>query len=97
MSERSRDEIESEIDRNKGAVFALYSRALRDNPTLQGEMVLDITISPMGEIVDCAVVSSALNDTRLLDRIVERLKLIRFREEQVLPTTVRKTMQFSPA
>ena len=43
---RSREEIETVFDRNKGALYALYTRAQRDNPEIQGKLVLEITISP---------------------------------------------------
>ena len=32
------------FDRNKGAIYALYTRALRDKPDLQGKLVLELTI-----------------------------------------------------
>jgi hypothetical protein len=35
---RSREEIELVFDRNKGAIYALYNRALRRDPTLQGKL-----------------------------------------------------------
>jgi hypothetical protein len=35
---RSREEIELVFDKNKGAIFALYNRALRADPTLEGKL-----------------------------------------------------------
>ena len=37
---RSREEIERVFDKNKGAIFALYNRALRRDPTLPGKVSL---------------------------------------------------------
>ena len=37
---RSEEEIALVFDRNKGAIFALYNRALREDPTLAGKLVL---------------------------------------------------------
>ena len=37
---RTREEVELVFDRNKSAIYALYARALRDNPALQGKVVL---------------------------------------------------------
>src|SRR5262249_55030330 len=53
---RSREEIELVFDKNKGAIYALYSRALRDQPELQGKMVLEFTVAPSGEVTMCRVV-----------------------------------------
>ena len=41
--------IETVFDRQKGAIYALYNRATRSNPELQGKLVLEFTISPAGE------------------------------------------------
>ena len=35
------------FDRNKGAIYSIYNRALRQNPTLQGKVVLQLTITPL--------------------------------------------------
>ena len=38
---RTREEIELVFDKNKSAIYSLYSRALRENPALQGKVVLE--------------------------------------------------------
>ena len=59
---RSREEIELIFDKNKGSIFALYNRALRRDPTLQGKVVLELTIDPSGVVSNCKILSSELND-----------------------------------
>ncbi|MBC8027805.1 MAG: hypothetical protein H7Y89_17575, partial [Steroidobacteraceae bacterium] len=54
---RSREEVELLFDRNKGALYSIYGRALRENPELQGKLVLEFTIAPSGEISNVRVVS----------------------------------------
>jgi periplasmic protein TonB len=94
---RSQEEIELEFDRNKGAIYALYSRALRERPELQGKMVLEFTISPSGDVTACRVVSSELNDPELERKIVARVKLIRFAARDVESMTTTKPIEFFPA
>ena len=94
---RSQEEIELEFDRNKGAIYALYSRALRERPELQGKMVLEFTIAPSGEVTSCRVVSSELNDPELERKIIARVKLIRFPAKDVEPMTTTKPIEFFPA
>jgi len=94
---RSREEIELIFDRNKGAIYALYSRALRDQPELQGKMVLEFTISPTGEVTMCRVVSSELNDAELERKIVSRVRLFRFEAKDVETITTTKPIDFFPA
>jgi hypothetical protein len=50
---RSREEIELVFDKNKGAIFALYNRALRRDPSLEGKLVLRLTIAPNGTVTMC--------------------------------------------
>ena len=94
---RSREEIELIFDRNKGAIYALYSRALRDKPELKGKLVLELTISPAGDITRCEVVSSELNDPDLERKLVSRIKLFKFEARDVESITTTKPIDFFPA
>ena len=94
---RSPEEIELVFDRNKGAIYALYSRALRDRPDLQGKMVLEFTIAPSGEVTACRVISSELGDPELERKIVARVKAIRFEPREVETLTTTKPIEFFPA
>ena len=94
---RAREEVEIVFDRNKGALYALYGRALRDQPELAGKLVLEFTIAPSGEITMCRVVSSELKDPELEKKIVARVRLIRFKPADVEPLTVSKPIDFFPA
>lgn len=94
---RSREEIELVFDRNKGAIYALYNRALRDNPALQGKVVLELTIAPWGEVTNCRVISTELNDPELERKLITRVKLFRFEERDVEAVTTTKPIDFFPA
>jgi TonB family protein len=94
---RSQEEIALVFDRNKGAIYALYGRALRDTPDLQGKLVLEFTIAPSGEVTECHVVSSELKDTDLERKIVARVKLFRFEAKDVAAITTTKPIEFVPA
>ena len=94
---RSREEIETVFDRNKGAIYALYGRALRDQPELQGKVVLEFTIAPSGDVTMCRIVSSELNSTELERKIVARVRLFRFEAKDVETITTTKPIDFFPA
>jgi outer membrane biosynthesis protein TonB len=94
---RSREEIEMVFDQNKGAIFALYNRALRTNPALQGKLVLRLTIEPSGEVSACEVVSSDLNDEELERKLAGRVKMFRFLAKDVPAVTTTKPIDFFPA
>lgn len=94
---RSREEIELVFDRNKGAIYALYSRELREKPELQGKLVLEFTIAPSGDVTMCRVVSSELNDPDLERKIIARVRLFRFEPKDVETITTTKPIDFFPA
>jgi len=94
---RSREEIELIFDRNKGAIYALYSRELRDKPELQGKIVLEFTIDPSGDVTMCRVVSSELNDPELERKIIARVRLFHFEPKDVESITTTKPIDFFPA
>ena len=93
---RGQEGFEEEFDRNKGALYSLYTRALRTRPELQGKLVLEVTVAPSGEVTACRVVSSELDDAELVAKIVTRVKLIRFAAGDFLPTTFTKPIEFFP-
>jgi TonB family protein len=94
---RTREEVELVFDRNKSAIYAIYSRALRDNPALQGKVVLEVTIAPSGEVTDCRIVSSELGDAELERKLVARVRMFRFEARDVAPMTTTKPIEFFPA
>jgi periplasmic protein TonB len=94
---RSREEIELVFDRNKGAIYALYHRALREDPTLQGKLVLKLTIAPSGKVTACEVVSSELNAPDLEHKLVQRVLLFDFGAKDVEEITTTKPIDFFPA
>jgi TonB family protein len=94
---RSREEIERVFDTNKGRIFTLYNRALRENPALQGKVVLKLTINPDGRVQSCEVVSSELHDPELEKGLVQRVLQFQFEPRDVETITTTKPIDFFPA
>jgi TonB family protein len=94
---RSREEIERVFDLNKGSIYTLYNRALRQNPSLQGKLVLRLTIAPDGRVTFCEVVSSELGDPDLEQKLVQRVLLFQFESRDVESITTTKPIDFFPA
>jgi periplasmic protein TonB len=93
---RSAEEVALVFDRNKGAIYALYTRALRDNPAMQGKVVMEVTIAPSGEVTAVRVVSSELNDAEFERKLVARVHLFRFEAKDVAAMTTTKPIDFFP-
>lgn len=94
---RTYEEVSLIFDRNKGAIYSLYSRALRKDPTLQGKVVLEITIDPSGRVTACKVVSSELNNAALERKLVARVKLLNFGAKNVDVMIVTYPIDFLPS
>jgi len=85
------------FDSNKGAIFAIYNRALRKNPGLQGKVVLELTIAPSGQVLDCTVLESELTDDAVVSKIVNRVKLFDFGAQSVRQTRINYPVHFLPS
>jgi outer membrane biosynthesis protein TonB len=94
---RTDEEIQLVFDRNKSALYAIYQRELRINPTLKGKLVLKITIDPAGKVLAATVESSDLNHPELERRIAIRVRLFDFGPKEVDTITITYPIDFLPA
>ena len=94
---RGSEEIALVFTKNKGAIDAMYARALRDNPALQGKVVLEITIAPSGDITAARIVSSELKDPEFEAKLLARIRLFKFEAKDVAALTATKPIDFFPA
>jgi hypothetical protein len=95
---RSDEEIQIVFDRYKAALYRIYNRELRSNPTLQGKIVLRITIDPDGSVSLCKMESTDLASKTLVAKIVERVKSFNFGDKPGVPKiTILYPIDFLPA
>jgi periplasmic protein TonB len=94
---RGSEEIALVFTRNKGAIDAMYARALRDNPALTGKVVLEITITPAGDITAARIISSELKDPEFEAKLLARIRLFKFEAKDVATLTATKPIDFFPA
>ncbi|HSB21562.1 MAG TPA: AgmX/PglI C-terminal domain-containing protein [Burkholderiaceae bacterium] len=94
---RSIEEIKLVFERNKGAIYAIYNRALRDDPTLQGKVVVELKIAPSGEVVDVRVLSSELKASELERKLLARIKQFDFGNKDVDVMVVSWPVDFLPS
>mgnify|MGYP001627975569 FL=1 len=78
---RSREELRRTMDANKSAVFSIYNRALRRNPSLRGTVTPELVIEESGTVSSCKVVESSLDQPTLEAKICARLQLVNFGEK----------------
>jgi hypothetical protein len=95
---RTDEEIQIVFDRYKASFYRLYNRELRNNPALQGKMVLRLTIEPDGSVSMCTLQSTDMNAPDLATQVVNRVRAINFgAKEGVQAVTIVYPIDFLPA
>lgn len=95
---RTDEEIQIVFDRYKAVLYRIYNRELRKNPTLQGKMVLRITILPDGTVSACKVESTDLDSASLSAKITKRVLRFNFgAKKDVQKITILYPIDFLPA
>jgi len=93
---RSIEEIKLVFERNKGAIYSIYTRALREEPSLQGKVVVELTIAPSGS-ASVRLVSSELKTPELEAKLLARLRQFDFGAKDVDQMVVSWPLDFLPS
>jgi hypothetical protein len=94
---RTDEEIQIVFDRYKAALYRLYNRELRRDPTLRGQMVLRVTIEPNGSVSLARLESATMNAPELAEQVLERVRTFDFGAKDVPPVTILYPIDFLPA
>ena len=95
---RTDEEIQIVFDRYKAALYRLYNRELRKDPTLRGQMVLRMTIEPDGTVSLCQLQSSDMDAPVLAQQVVDRVSTFDFgAKEDIVAVTIIYPIDFLPA
>jgi hypothetical protein len=94
---RTDEEIQIVFDRHKAQLYRLYNLELRRDPTLQGKIILRLTIEPDGSVSLCQLHGTNMNAPDLAAQVVERVKTFNFGAKVVPPVTIIYPIDFLPA
>lgn len=95
---RTDEEIQIVFDRYKSAFYRDYNRQLRSNPTLQGKMVLRLTIEPDGAVSMCQLQSTDMDAPDLVAQVLTRVRAMNFgAKDGVQAVTIVYPIDFLPA
>jgi outer membrane biosynthesis protein TonB len=98
LAGRTDEEIQIVFDRYKAALYRLYNRELRKNPTLRGQVIIKLTIEPDGSVSFCALQSSDMNAPVLAEQVIERVTGFDFgAKEDISAVTIIYPIDFLPA
>jgi len=94
---RTDEEIQIVFDRHKAQLYRLYNLELRRDATLQGKMILRLTIEPDGSVSMCMLHASNMDAPDLAAQVVERVKAFNFGAKVVPAVTIIYPIDFLPA
>jgi TonB family protein len=94
---RSLEEVRLVLERAKGSLYAIYNRALREDASLQGKVVVEFTIAPSGAITECHFVSSELKNPELEQKLLARFRSLQFAAEDVDTLVTKYPIDFLPS
>jgi hypothetical protein len=94
---RDMESIRRVFEQHKGAIYAIYNRALRKDPEIRGKYVFHIVIEPSGAISKIELISSELGNNALEQKLLTRIRVIDFGPEDVVATPVNYRFDFLPS
>jgi protein TonB len=96
IGDRDVESIRKTLDANKGAVYALYRRALRANPDIEGKVTVRLTIEADGTLSAVDLLNSELDDEALEKKLLARIRMINFGAANVKQTQLEYAFNFLP-
>ncbi|HEY4957573.1 MAG TPA: AgmX/PglI C-terminal domain-containing protein, partial [Caldimonas sp.] len=94
---RAIEDVRLVFERNKGSIYAIYNRALRDEPSLQGKVVLKLTIAPSGGVISCRIESTELHKPEVEEKLLARIRTFDFGAKDVNEMVVSYPLDFLPS
>ncbi len=70
--------ISSAIEKKRGRLTTVYSGLLQRNPDLQGNLIIEFTISSQGKVIKSQVLTSSLGNPRFEKALVQEIRLWKF-------------------
>ena len=91
-----RGDVDRVIGQAKGRMQAAYQRALDDDPTMEGTVVVRLKIKADGSVASVSIVSSALNNKALEEKLLTMLRGLKFSDGEFEEYDKTYTLNFLP-
>ncbi|MFQ5588576.1 MAG: TonB family protein, partial [Nitrospiria bacterium] len=89
--------ISSAIEQKRGRLTSVYNNQLLKNPDLQGNLIVEFTISPEGRVIKSQVLTSSFSDPLFEKALIEAIQGWKFPSVKQGETTVLYPISFFPA
>jgi len=94
---RGMEELRLVFERNKGKIYGIYNRALREDPSLQGKVVVELKIAPSGAVESVRMVSSELHSPETEAKLLALIRQFDFGAKDVDTLVVSYPLDFLPS
>ena len=94
---RDMESIRRTIENAKGQVYALYAKALRQHPDLNGKFIFELVVEPDGRVTRLKLIQSDLRLRELEQQMLDKIAAIHFGKEKAAPTRVQYTFVMIPS
>ena len=95
---RTDEEIQIVFDRYKAALYRLYNKELRKDPTLRGQLIIRLTIEPDGTVSLCQLHGTDMDAPALAQQVVARVGNFDFgAKDGIVAMTIIYPIDFLPA
>ncbi|MBI5194517.1 MAG: energy transducer TonB [Nitrospirae bacterium] len=75
---RNKESIKAVLASHRGSIYFIYKKAIRDNQSLKGTVVIEFTIAPNGDIVSARIESSTVHDRIFEQQVLKRIQTWKF-------------------
>ncbi|WP_444916881.1 AgmX/PglI C-terminal domain-containing protein [Microbulbifer sp. JMSA003] len=93
-STRDEQPIQKILEQKKPLLFRYYNAALKTDPTIEGSVDFIIDIAPSGAVIKAKIISTQINDQKLLKEFLSVIKNVDFGAKDVKNAQVRWSVQF---
>ena len=94
---RKQEDIQIVVEGLRSTFNLLYNRALRDDPFLEGKLVLSVLIEANGVVSNVDVVENTLDNEPFVTKLITRMKLTNFGASGSKPSTQTLPFEFTPS
>lgn len=89
--------ISSAIAQEEWRLTSVYNRLLQKSPGLQGNLIIEFTISPEGKVIKSHVLTSSFANIHFEKALIQAIRLWKFPMAKEGETTILYPLAFSPA
>lgn len=94
---RKQEDIQIVVEGLRSTFNLLYNRALRDDPFLEGKLILAVRIEANGSVSNVDVVENTLDNEPFVNKLITRMKLTNFGASGTKATTQILPFEFTPS